>query len=129
MQLWRYSGLLLIGTGVIHNMIGIILGWDFLAVMASEGLWNTAEQSVLPGMLHTRAELLWFLMLGFAWIMIGALLHGHIRSQQTPPAKLYGWALFMKGIVIAILLPASGAWLFLPQGLILMTARIDKERG
>lgn len=123
MKLWQYSGLMLIGTGVIHNVIGIVLGWNFLVAMVIDGLWNTAAQSVQPGMLHTRAELLWFLMLGFAWIMIGALLHGHIRCHKTPPSKLYGWALFMKGVVMVVVLPASGAWLFLPQGLILISAR------
>jgi len=122
MKLWQYSGLFLIGTGVIHNVIGFAEGWDMLAAMVYEGLWDTVEVAIPEGAEHTRAELLWFLMLGFAWMMVGALLHGNIRRQQIPPAKIWGWILVAKGLLVAIVLPVSGAWLFLPQGLILIFA-------
>ncbi len=122
MKLWRYSGLFLIGTGIIHNAIGFAAGWDMLAAMASDGLWNTIDVPIVDGAKHTRAELLWFLMLGFAWVMVGALLHGNILSKKMPPAKIWGWALLAKGVLVAIVLPASGAWLFLPQGLIILLA-------
>lgn len=129
MKLWQYSGLLLIGTGVIHNLIGFAAGWDMLAGMFYEGLWNTIEIPIADGAIHTRAELLWFLMLGFAWIMVGALLHGNIRRRNVAPAKIWGWALLIKGLFVAIVLPASGAWLFLPQGLIILFAhRADRAK-
>ncbi len=122
MKLWQYSGVFLIGTGIIHNVIGFVAGWDMLAGMVDEGLWDTVEMVIPAGAEHTRAELLWFLMLGFAWMMVGALFHGNIRRQQIPPAKIWGWILAVKGLLVGIVLPVSGAWLFLPQGLILIFA-------
>ncbi|MCF6257861.1 MAG: DUF6463 family protein [Gammaproteobacteria bacterium] len=122
MRLWQYSGLFLIGTGVIHNLIGFVAGWDMLVGMVYEGLWNTVTVPIADGAQHTRAELLWFLMLGFAWMMVGTLLHGNIQRQKIPPATSWGWILFAQGLFIAVVLPASGAWLFLPQGLIIIFA-------
>ena len=122
MKLWQYSGLFLIGTGVIHNLIGFVAGWDMLVAMVHEGLWNTIEVPIADGAKHTRAELLWFLMLGFAWMMVGALLHGNIRMKKAPPVTSWGWVLLAKGLLVAIVLPVSGAWLFLPQGLIIIFA-------
>ncbi len=83
MKLWQYSGLLLIGTGVIHNLIGFVAGWDMLTAMAYEGLWNTVEAPMPAAAVHTRAELLWFLMLGFAWMMVGALLHARVCWRRV----------------------------------------------
>jgi len=128
MNLWRYSGIFLIGTGLIHNAIGFAAGWDILVEIVDDGLWNTIDVPISEGAKHTRAELLWFLMLGFAWIMIGVLFHGNIRKQQAPLAKTWGWVLALKGLFVAILLPVSGAWLFLPQGLIIIFAKLERER-
>jgi len=123
MKLWRYSGLFLIGTGGIHNLIGFVAGWDMLVGMVDEGLWNTVAIPITTDEAsHTRAELLWFLLLGFAWMMVGALLHGNIQSRQLPPVARWGWILLAKGLLVAVVLPASGAWLFLPQGLIIIFA-------
>jgi len=127
MHYWRYSGIFLIGTGVIHNTIGIVAGWDMLAGVIADGLWDTIDISIPEGAAHTRAELLWFLLLGFAWMMIGALFHGNIKKQHTPPAKVWGWILVLKGLLVAVMLPASGAWLFLPQGMIIIFAKPMKK--
>jgi len=129
MRLWRYSGILLMGTGVLHNIIGVIAGWDFLVAIFYDGVWDSIQVPITAGAQHTRAELLWFLMLGFAWIMLGLQFHYHIKTQQKPPATYWGWLLLIKGLVVAILLPASGAWLFLPQGLIILFAHPPKDHA
>ncbi|MFV1983976.1 MAG: DUF6463 family protein [Thiohalomonadales bacterium] len=122
MQLWRYSGILLIFTGVIHNSIGIFLGWDFLLAIVNDGLWNTIALPATPGAEHTRAELLWFLMLGFTWMMLGAKFHADIKTQQKPLSIMWGWLILVQGLVVAILFPQTGAWFFIPQGLIIIFA-------
>jgi len=123
MNYWRYSGILLIGTGIIHNLIGFTAGWDILVSIMSDGVWDTIDVPVPDGAEHTRAELLWFLMLGFAWMMVGALFHAKIQTQQRPLAKVWGWVLVFKGALMAVVLPVSGAWLFLPQGMIILFAK------
>jgi len=127
MRLWRYSGILLIATGLTHNLIGVIAGWDLLLAMVNDGVWNSVQAPVAMGAQHTRAELLWFLMLGFAWMMLGLQFHNDIKAQQKPPAKYWAWLLLFNGLIVAIVLPASGAWLFFPQGFIILFARQTKD--
>ncbi len=120
MKLWKKSGILLIATGILHNAIGLILGWPQIVEIFSHSIWNSMS---VTG--DRRQELLWFLMLGFAWMMAGALMHTYIKERNIPVSKTYGWILLLKGASVAILMPESGAWLFIPQGIILLTAKRD----
>ena len=96
----------------------MIEGWPILVNVLSGDLWNSM---MITG--DRRQELLWFLLLGFAWIMAGALLHTYVKNHKEPPSSLYGWALFVQGLAGAIVIPQSGAWLFLPQGVLLIIAQ------
>lgn len=127
MKLWHYSGILLIITGIIHNLIGIILGWDYLLAIAADGLWNTIAVATPIMTEHTRAELLWFLMLGFTWIMLGAKFHADIKARQQPLSNLWGWIMLGQGLMVAVLFPQTGAWLFIPQGLIIIFAKSSQQ--
>ncbi len=118
MKLWKHSGILLIGTGILHNALGFIFGWPQLVEIFSHSIWDSMS---VTG--DRRQELLWFLMLGFAWIMAGALMHTSIKENNIPVSKTYGWVLLLKGVSVAILMPASGAWLIIPQGIILLSAK------
>lgn len=122
MQLWRFSGVLLMLTGLIHNAIGLFLGWELLIEVVHDGVWNTMEVAVSPGAEHTRAELLWFVTLGFSWMMLGAKFHADIKAQQRPLSGIWGWLLLGQGLLVAIVFPQTGAWLFIPQGLIIIFA-------
>jgi len=124
MQIWRYSGVLLIATGILHNSFGIILGWDFIIGVINDGIWNTIEIPITAATQHTRAELLWFLMLGVSFILIGILFHREIKRTQQPLSASWGWVLLLQGSFIVILFPQTGAWLFIPQGLIILFARV-----
>lgn len=123
MNLWRYSGWMLIATGVLHNIIGIVVGWEILSAMIADGIWNSIEAAGEASAQWTRAAMLWFLMLGFAWIMLGTLMQNTIRHSNRPLPRVWGWLLLANGILVAVILPASGAWLFLPQGLIILLAK------
>jgi len=127
MNLWKYSGLLLIITGVVHNLIGVVLGWDFLLAIAGDGIWNTMATPITELTQHTRAELLWFLMLGFTWMMLGAKFHDDIKKYQQPLSKTWGWLMLAQGVVVAFVFPQTGAWLFIPQGLIIIFATSNTQ--
>ncbi len=99
-------GRLLIGTGIIHNAFGIIIGWNSLLEGIQAGLVGTWEETA------ARAILFWFLTAGSALIAMG-LLTAHIERTSGP----LPWAFIIALAVIAttgvITMPASGFWLLL----------------
>ncbi|MBZ0331403.1 hypothetical protein KZO25_13885 [Halomonas sp. ANAO-440] len=116
MKLYRNSGWLLIAIGVIHNSIGVVTGWPILSGIAAEGGWNTIQAG---GEMHfDRSAILWFLLVGCFWMLLGYLMHCWLSIVQTPLPAAIGWGLFAAGVIVAFLLPVSGAWLFLPLGLL-----------
>ncbi len=66
-RLTRSSGLLLIATGVLHVLLGVLLGAEPLADIAQDGLFNAVDPYV------DRSLVFWFLMSGVLIIMLGQL--------------------------------------------------------
>ncbi len=121
----RYSGWYLLATGIIHNAIGLIMGWDILLGIHREGWWNTVESP--QGIDFARSAITWFLVLGFFWMMMGWLMQCWQRVTHKPLPGLIGWGMLIMGAWVAILVPASGAWLVIVQGLIVMMDRRRRE--
>lgn len=96
------------------------MGWPGLLGMHQDGWWNTVE----PGgqIDFARSALLWFLVVGFTWIALGYLMQQWIDQAHLPLPRWLGWALLAMGAGVAVVLPVSGAWLFLPQGLLILGA-------
>lgn len=118
MRATKYSGYYLIATGVIHNTIGLIMGWSILVGMHQAGWWNTVEAG---GEINfARSAILWFLVLGFFWMLLGYLMQQWLRHSRQPLPALLGWGMLAAGLLVAFVLPASGAWLFIPQGLLIL---------
>lgn len=115
-KLWKYSGIFLIATGILHSIVAIALGAEaFLAIM-QDGVVNViAEDS-------TRAFAFWFLICGVFVIFLGQILHYYIKKEQQPAPLFFGYSLLILSIVGAIVEPVSGFWLFLPQALIIIGA-------
>ena len=112
----KYSGYYLLVTGIIHNLIGLGLGWNTLAAMHADG-WLSA--TVINGeMLFDREAISWFLITGTFWILFGLTLQKALNEGFQPPLSL-GIGFIAIGIVVAILMPVSGAYLFIVQGGIL----------
>ena len=114
--MWTYqkSGWLLVAIGVIHGGIGFILGWDILAAWNDAGWWHSIERT---DTLHMdRFAVLWFQVAGFGWIALGWLMQQWLQRFGALPHTL-GWVLLATGVLVAYVLPVSGAWLFIPLGL------------
>lgn len=126
MKLQQYSGWYLVGTGSIHSLLGVIMGWPMLTGMHRDGWWNTIEPN---GEINfARSAIAWFLMVGFTWIALGYLMQRWIELTRQPLPRPLGWIFLAMGSAMAWVLPVSGAWLFLPQGLaILLAARPQQE--
>ncbi len=118
MNLWKYSGIFLILTGIIHNVTGIGIGWEVLASILSEGLVNSVNQE------YDRNAVFWFLATGFFWIVLGHMLHRSIKNSNKPAPPFVGWYMLAFAIVGCAISPVSGIWLFFPQSLIILTAKV-----
>ncbi len=116
MNAMKYSGYYLVFTGVIHNHIGLLMGWQSLVGMHND---NWFSSTIVNGeMLFQREAIVWFLLTGFFWILFGFMLQKALKEGFTPPASL-AWGFITIGIAIAIIMPVSGAYLFIVQGIIL----------
>ena len=115
----RISGTLLVITGCLHTLIGVVDGYPLLAAMLGEGLVGTATASL------ERQMLFWFLVSGAALILTGVLALGYDRAL---PAS-FGWGLLLLSVVGALLLGPSGFLLIIPQAVyILFSAYWRKNR-
>ncbi len=121
---YRNSGWLLITIATLHNLLGVVLGWEVLQGMAEAGFWNTVEQD---GQINfSRSSILWFLMLGIFWWVLGALMQQWLNQIGRLPQWL-GYVLLASGCAVAFVLPQSGAWFFMPLGLLVVLGGAKTE--
>lgn len=120
------SGWLLIATGVLHQVVGVLGG---LGIGEELGGRNLFAEVVRGGVVDSigsdfaRMAWFWFLITGFLLLMLGGLARQIERRGEPLPASL-GWQLGMLSIVGAALIPASGFWLLIPQAVwIVLRAR------
>ena len=116
-ELWRYSGILLIATGVIHTVVGIALGGEYLWEILNDGLFDALGDDA-----H-RNFAFWFLAMGIILIILGHVLHHYISREQKPVPRFIGYYFLGLSVVGCIIVPVSGFWLFIPQALIIIFAK------
>lgn len=104
-------GGLLIGTGLLHTAAGAALWRPQLRAIARDGVVDAVDPN------PARQAAFWFMMTGWSWIAVGQAVAAHERRVGAPPPAL-GRHLLGIGAVGAALMPRSGFWLFLPQGVL-----------
>jgi len=114
---WKYSGILLIATGILHSVVGIIAMSNDLWAILKDGLLNAVGADV------DRNLALWFLVCGIFIIILGQVLHHYIKKEQKPAPKFLGYWLLGVPIIGCIIAPVTGFWLFIPQALIILFAK------
>ncbi|MBQ4861593.1 hypothetical protein J8L98_07810 [Pseudoalteromonas sp. MMG013] len=120
MNLTKYSGYALFFTGVLHTMIGVILGWPTLLEMHDSG-WFSA--TITNGEMNFKREAItWFLLTGAFWITFGHVLQTMIKQGLKVPLQL-GWSFIFLGTITAYIMPVSGAYLFIIQGALIVLNR------
>jgi hypothetical protein len=115
MKLWQKSGTFLVATGIIHNTVGLLMGWQILFRLAADGLFNTVDTD-------QDESFFWFLFSGFMMMLLGQLMQDYIREHQQPVARYIGYYLLLLAVVGCILMPLSGFWIVLPQAFIIIQA-------
>lgn len=119
-RLWRYSGIFLILTGILHTITAVLLGKDAYVAMIKDGLVNSADSD------HIREFSFWFLICGIFIILFGQTLHYYIKKEQKPAPLFLGYGILILTIFGCIIEPISGFWLFIPQALIIIIANKKK---
>ena len=113
MNLSKNTGNLLIATGIIHNLIGFIMGWSVLTEIASSGFVNSINDEM------DRNAIFWFLFGGFMMIIMGKLMQSYLESGCHLP-KWLGMSFLVLALVGCIMMPVSGFWLVIPQALLII---------
>ena len=116
-NLWKYSGIFLIATGLLHTVVAIAYGWDAFVEIIKDGLLINLSSRALS---HEFA--LWFFVCGIFIILLGQVLHSYIKKEQKPAPLSFGYSLLVFTIFGCMIEPASGFWLFIPQALIIIFA-------
>lgn len=123
MKLWKYSGTYLWVTGVIHILVGFLIGKDIYADMLRDGLVNSMQND------YTRGFAFWFFLFGVLLILYGYTMQYYIRKEQKPTPTHVGYALLAVSIFGCLVEPVSGFWLVLPQALIIIVANRKSARN
>lgn len=116
-KLWRYSGMLLSATGIIHIIVAITQEWNIYKELFFDGLINSISNNT------QKALSFWFFIIGVILIMFGQSLHYYINKEQLPAPLFLGYALLIFSILGCFIVPISGFWLFIPQALIIIFAK------
>ncbi len=122
MNYWKKSGSLLIATGIFHNLIGVMMGWEVLKELVNAGIINSINTEM------DRNAIFWFLFSGFMMMMLGQLMHRYSQEQNKPVPASLGYSLLIITLIGCIMMPVSGFWLVLPQALIILIAN-KKHNG
>ena len=115
-KIWKYSGIFLVVTGIIHTIVAIALGKDIFWEIIQAGVLNAIAGD------YTREFAFWFLISGFFFILLGQVLHYYIKREQKPAPLFLGYSMLVITILGCIVEPISGFWLFLPQAFIIIFA-------
>lgn len=116
MKIWKYSGMLLVATGILHTLVAIVLGKEAFLGIIRDGLINVILED------YTRAFAFWFLICGIFLILFGQVLHYYMKKEQRPAPLFLGYSLLILSIFGCVIEPISGFWLFIPQALIIIIA-------
>jgi hypothetical protein len=126
MRRYSWTGEALIGCGVLHTLVGVLLGWPALREIASRRVINSAYQvdfHTLPhygypdwvtGFVRDGGDVprvVWFLWSGFPWMMLGYWARRLERGTGESMPEWLGWSLLVYAGAALLLLPVSGFWL------------------
>jgi hypothetical protein len=121
-KFWKYSGIFLIATGILHTIVAIALGKDVFLGIIRDGLYG------LKSIDYERSFAIWFFICGIFVILLGQVLHYYIKKEQKPAPLSFGYSLLIFTIFGCIIEPGSGFWLFLPQALIIIFANRKNDK-
>ena len=122
----KYAGHALIVIAIIHSTLGIVLGWPILTAMHQDG-WLAS--TMVNGKLDmSREAITWFLLSGYFWLLLGALMITLVKNGIELPRYL-GWNFLAVAAVMVIIMPASGAYFFIVVSLMIFYSKSETARN
>jgi len=112
----KLSGPALIVIGVLHTIVGVILGYGPLTEIARDGFFNAVEPY------DSRMAVFWFLFAGLVSILLGQLVLWAERHLNRPVPGFIGWQLLVLSIAVTVFIPISGAWLLMVLSISMIAA-------
>jgi hypothetical protein len=110
------------GTALIHNAIGVAIFARPLADIVRAGGFNAVEPH------WDRATAFWFLVSGGLIFTLGQFTDWTEQRDTALPPSL-GWSLLAIGAGGGFLMPVSGFWLVIPQGLAALRRTNTRSAG
>lgn len=116
-------GHLLIATGALHQLVFLVFATGVVPLpvpghehrrILFEVLADGVIAAIEPDPL--RVALFWSACFGAVLIMLGALALDFERDGRRLPAH-FGWQVLALGVTGGLMIPASGFWLVVPQGI------------
>lgn len=104
---------LIVGVGLLHIATGFVDPRPWLD-MAQDGLVNTIDDG-------PRGFTFWFVIAGVLLVAFGALAGYVVRATGTLPTQV-GWWMIAPGVLVIVVMPASGAYLNVLVGLFALWA-------
>ena len=108
---WHWQGRVMVATGVLHTIVGIVVFWDGLGQSAKDGVIATAPKSA------ENNSVTWFLVAGLFLMLFGGLIHHLNTALDRPAPASIGWGLIGLSALGLVMMPGSGFWLLLAQGI------------
>jgi hypothetical protein len=106
MKAWIGKNLFIIGIG--HSFVGLVAFRKTVALIINENILNTISiNSNSP-----KEAAFWFLITGFALMIIGSLVNLIENNNIGMPAFLL-WSLILITAIGVLMMPVSGFWLLL----------------
>jgi len=109
----RSVGFWLLCTAALHTAVGLGVGWPWVVDIVRDGVVGAVEPEPM------RMALFWFLAFGVPVAIVGGLVWELERAGRVVPRWL-GVALVALGVAGGLAIPASGFWLVVPQGLVVV---------
>ena len=109
------SGLLLIGIGVLHTIIGVFTGRGVLSRVVGATFFDEINRQLVMSL--GRQFVFWFVFGGVLLIVLGHLVMWVERRLSRPAPAFVGWELVIVSAIGLVFFPVSGFWLLLAAGI------------
>jgi len=104
----------IIGVSALHTLFGLFAFAPILQTMLGAGLWNSVGTDAM------RGAVAWFLISGGFMLICGLAVDACEGANGDRPLRAVGWSLLIVTLITIVLMPVSGAWLFLPPAIAMM---------
>ncbi len=116
-----HAGRLLVLTGIGHCLVGLAYYSGPLGDIVQGGFFDSIGTNA------ERDAALWFMVCGVLLVFLGGFVHWTQARLGTLPA-FFGWGIVAVSVTGALLMPASGFWLTLLLGMLLVAVARQPAR-